>query len=208
MSDPKYVVITAANCAAANRAAALDNMGGFAQDLHGGTDVMAIRYGVVLSGLNPGGLVFVQMYESLSGLEQAMEVIGGSASYASLLKDQNVQPYVRNIAKLAPVPFDNASALPAKYLVFTRARPVTLSVQEMTEKVAASTAVFAVNGAQTLRFGQIITGNEIGQQLLGVSYQSMSDIEATYDALAQDTNFQQLTAGVDVNMRSVIQLQT
>ena len=56
MSDPKYVVITAANCAAANRAAALDNMGGFAQDLHGGTDVMAIRYGVVLSGLNPGGL--------------------------------------------------------------------------------------------------------------------------------------------------------
>ena len=141
MSDPKYVVITAANCAAANRAAALDNMGGFAQDLHGGTDVMAIRYGVVLSGLNPGGLVFVQMYESLSGLEQAMEVIGGSASYASLLKDQNVQPYVRNIAKLAPVPFDNASALPAKYLVFTRARPVTLTVQEMTEKVAASTAV-------------------------------------------------------------------
>ena len=121
MSDPKYVVITAANCAAANRAAALDNMGGFAQDLHGGTDVMAIRYGVVLSGLNPGGLVFVQMYESLSGLEQAMEVIGGSASYASLLKDQNVQPYVRNIAKLAPVPFDNASALPAKY-------PLSMSV--------------------------------------------------------------------------------
>ena len=102
----------------------------------------------------------------------------------------------------------NASALPAKYLVFTRARPVTLTVQEMTEKVAASTAVFAANGAQTLRFGQIITGNEIGQQLLGVSYQSMSDIEATYDALAQATNFQQLTAGVDVNMRSVIQLQT
>ena len=77
MSDPKYVVITAANCAAVNRAGALDNMGGFAQELHDGTDVLAIRYGVVLSGLKPGALVFVQMYESLSGLEQAIEAISG-----------------------------------------------------------------------------------------------------------------------------------
>ena len=208
MSDPKYVVITAANCVATNRSAALDNMGGFAQDLHNGTDVMAIRYGIVQSGLNPGALVFVQMYESLSGLEQAMEVISNSASYASLLKDQNVQPYVRNIAKFAPGPFDNASALPEKYLVFTRAKAVTSTAQEMTEKVAASTSGFAANGAQTLSFGQIITGNDIGQHLLGVSYQSMSAIEATYDALAQDTNFRQLTAGVEVNMRSIIQLYT
>ena len=42
MSDPKYVVITAANRGAADRFAAIDNMGGFAQDLHNGTDVMAI----------------------------------------------------------------------------------------------------------------------------------------------------------------------
>ena len=50
------------------------------------------------------------------------------------------------------------------------------TAQEMTEKVAASTSVFAANVAQTLRFGQIITGNDIGQHLLGVSYQSMLTI--------------------------------
>ena len=77
MSDPKYVVITAANCVAANRSAALDNMGGFAQDLHNGTDVMAIRYGIVQSGLNPGALVFVQMYESLSGPCDGLEGLCG-----------------------------------------------------------------------------------------------------------------------------------
>tara|TARA_B100000780_G_scaffold147488_1_gene103076 strand:+ start:147 stop:275 length:129 start_codon:yes stop_codon:yes gene_type:complete len=38
-------------------------MGGFAQELHDGTDVLAIRYGAVLSGLNRGALVFVQTYE-------------------------------------------------------------------------------------------------------------------------------------------------
>ena len=47
------------------------------------------------------------------------------------------------------------------------------TAQEMTEKVAASTSGFAANGAQTLSFGQIITGNDIWQHLLGVSYQSM-----------------------------------
>ena len=54
MSDPKYVVITAANCAAVNGAGALDNMGGFAQELHDGTDVLAIRFGVGLLGRNAG----------------------------------------------------------------------------------------------------------------------------------------------------------
>ena len=78
----------------------------------------------------------------------------------------------------------------------------------MIEKVAASAPVFAANGAQPLRFGQVITGNDVGQHLLGVSYQSMSAIEQTYDAQGQDSNFQHLSAGIDVGMRSVIQSQS
>ncbi len=63
MLDPKYVVITAASYAAVNWAGALDNMGGFAQELFDGIDVLTIRYAVVLLGLMPGALVFMQMYE-------------------------------------------------------------------------------------------------------------------------------------------------
>ena len=44
MSDPKYVVITAGNCSAANRATALKNMNDFSKDLQNGTDVLATRY--------------------------------------------------------------------------------------------------------------------------------------------------------------------
>ena len=61
--------------------------------------VLATRHGVNLSGLNPGALVFIQMYRSLAGLESAMDVISTSSAYASLINDQKVQPYVRNIAK-------------------------------------------------------------------------------------------------------------
>ena len=206
MSDPKYVVITAENCSAANRAAALKNMNDFSKDLHNGTDVLATRHGVTLSGLNPGALVFIQMYHSLAGLESAMDVISTSSAYASLINDQKVQPYVRNIAKVADVPFDNAAAVDAKYLVFTRAERLSLSAQEMTEKIVATAPLFAANGAQSLRFGQLMTGESIGQHLLGVSYKSMAAIEKTYDALAQDGNFRQMSTEIDINMRSIIQL--
>jgi hypothetical protein len=206
MSDPKYVVITAGNCSAANRAAALKNMNDFSKDLHNGTDVLATRHGVTLSGLNPGALVFIQMYHSLAGLESAMDVISTSSAYASLINDQKVQPYVRNIAKVSDVPFDNSAAVDVKYLVFTRAERISLSAQEMTEKMVAAAPLFAANGAQSLRFGHFITGDSIGQHLLGVSYKSMAAIEQTYDALAQDDNFRQMSTEIDINMRSIIQL--
>ena len=63
-----------------------------------------------------------------------MDVISTSSAYTSLINDQKVQPYVRNIAKVADVSFDNAAAVNFKYLVFTRAERLSLSVQEMTEK--------------------------------------------------------------------------
>jgi hypothetical protein len=168
--------------------------------------VLATRHGVTLSGLNPGALVFIQMYRSLAGLESAMDVISTSSAYASLINDQKVQPYVRNIAKAADVPFDNAAAVDVKYLVFTRAERLSLSAQEMTKKMVAAAPLFAANGAQSLRFGHFITGDTIGEHLLGVSYKSMAAIEQTYDALAQDDNFCQMSTEIDINMRSIIQL--
>tara|TARA_B100000780_G_C20792092_1_gene314543 strand:+ start:398 stop:571 length:174 start_codon:yes stop_codon:yes gene_type:complete len=56
-----------------------------------------------------------------------MAVNSGSATYTSLLNDQNMQPYLQNIANIAPVPFDNALALPAKYLVFIRVKATKLT---------------------------------------------------------------------------------
>ena len=168
--------------------------------------VLATRHGVNLSGLNPGALVFIQMYRSLAGLESAMDVISTSSAYASLINDQKVQPYVRNIAKAADMPFDNAAAVDVKYLVFTRAERLSLSAQEMTKKMVAAAPLFTANGAQSLRFGHFITGDTIGEHLLGVSYKSMAAIEQTYDALAQDDNFCQMSTEIDINMRSIIQL--
>ena len=78
--------------------------------------------------------------------------------------------------------------------------------REMTEKMVAAAPLFAADGAQSLRFGHFITGDTIGQHLLGVSYKSMAAIERTYDALAQNDNFCQMSTENDINMRSIIQL--
>jgi hypothetical protein len=92
------------------------------------------------------------------------------------------------------------------YLVLTRARRQTLSEGEVVDLMNDTTSVFKENGAQTLRFGQTITGNDIGTYMLGVTYPSMSSIENTYTALGSNANFAKLSAGIDIDMRSITKI--
>ena len=68
------------------------------------------------------------------------------------------------------------------------------------------TGVFAQNGAQTFRFGQILTGDNPGQYLLGITYPSMDAIQNAYDALPSNPAVQKVYSAIDVNMRSIIQI--
>ena len=70
-----YIIITAARCAPENRQTALSHMPGFAADLISKAGAVRCRFGVTMSGLVPGALVFVQMYESLAGFEKAIDVM-------------------------------------------------------------------------------------------------------------------------------------
>ena len=82
----------------------------------------------------------------------------------------------------------------------------TLSESEVVDLMNDTTSVFQENGAQTLRFGQTITGNDIGTYMLGVTYPSMSSIENTYTALGSNANFAKLSAGIDIDMRSITKI--
>lgn len=62
-----YIILTAARCATENKQITLSHMTSFATDLMNKAGALRCRYGITMSGLVPGALVFVQMYESLSG---------------------------------------------------------------------------------------------------------------------------------------------
>ena len=74
MPDMNYVVVTAAECPVEKRAMAVEKMSGFADDLKSQAGTIHTRFGILMTGSNPGSLIFVQSYESLSGFEKAQEV--------------------------------------------------------------------------------------------------------------------------------------
>ena len=201
-----YIIITAARCAPENRQMALSHMPGFAADLASKAGAVRCRFGVTLSGLVPGALVFVQMYKSLSGFEKAMDVMPQSKAYASMTDDTGADVYIRNIMKAMPITFTE-SAAEAKYLVLTRAMaPKGMSPDEFTGEVQNAASVFADGGTLTMRLGRIMTGSNPGGYMLGVSYPSLAAVEVTYDRLNKDSGFGTFANKIDINMRSIIRL--
>ena len=58
--------------------------------------------------------------------------------------------------------------------------------------------IFSGNGALTYRLGSIISGENVGNELLAVSYRSTEQIEKAYDHLVNN---------VTVNSRNIIKLE-
>ena len=64
-------VVTAADCPVEKRGMAVEKMSGFADELKSQAGTIHTRFGILMTGSNPGSLIFVQNYESLSGFEKA-----------------------------------------------------------------------------------------------------------------------------------------
>ena len=63
-------------------------------------------------------------------------------------------------------------------------------------------------GSERASIGTIMTGNNAGDFLLGVTYPSMTEIEATYDALGTSPVASKIYASLDVNLRTIIKVQS
>ena len=198
-----FVTVTAANCSAKNRSTALEQMKRVAEDAKS-AGASRVTYGTTLSGLNPGALVFIQFFDSLSGFQNVMGAFANSSAYAGIL-NLGVEVYSRNIAKLSDVAYTPILDPRPNYLVMTKGNSAT-SNSELTSLMQDCTGVFAENGAQTFRFGQILTGDNPGQYLLGITYPSMEAIQKAYDALPSNPAVQRVYSAIDVNMRSIIQI--
>ena len=206
MPEMNYVVVTAADCPFEKRTMAIEKMSGFADDLKSQAGTIHTRFGILMTGSNPGALIFVQSYESLSGFEKAQEVYANSSSYNDLIKEAGVKVVLRNIAKLSPVDFPQKMDSNPKYLVLTRATPVSYTPDQIVSEFSKLTGVFSDNGASTLRFGRILTGSNAGDMLLGVTYPSMTEIEASYDAMATNQVFMNLVSNLSINLRNIIRI--
>ena len=205
MSTYKFITITAATCPAENRSAALVDLGHFAQDCRE-NGAERVTYGSVISGRYPGALIFVQMFDGLDGFETIKDVIPKSAAYTRMVSTHGVVPFVRNVLRGKDIPFEPKMDPRPNYLMLTRAHRKTLEETEFLSLLAKTAPSFKAAGAQTMRIGHTITGSDIGTYMLGVTYPNMAAIEATYDALANDTAYAKVVSGVEIDMRSIIKV--
>jgi hypothetical protein len=174
------------------------NLAGELKDKAG---AVAIRYGVGMTGNHAGNVALFQGYEDLDGVDRAFDVYAGSSDYVEAMASGKVQVQFRNIWQLdTSVGYGDSSATTPKYGVVTRFR----SSDPMTETMQELSGVLKDNGALTMRYGTLLTGDNVGMRLAGVTYPSMSAIQKGYEALGANKAFQEALGTVDLDLRNVI----
>ena len=202
MSDPNYFVITVAKCDPTYLPTAMEQVGSVINDLKSKAGALVVRAGVIATGEQTGSLALFQAYEGMDGFEKALDVYAASSDYAAMIGSGKVSVVMRNILKMHSVPFNHNNSEAPKYIVLTRAAAPQSSI----DTVAQLAPIFADNGALTLRFGTLVTGNNAGNRLLGVTYPSMDAIENTYDTLRDDANYQAALADFNINLRAIVRV--
>ena len=203
MDQPNFCVATLAKCRAVFMPEALELTQGFKKEMEEKANLISIRYGILSTGEHAGAIAFFQNYLSLADFEKSFEIYQEAQDYRALFASGNAQIISRNIVKYSPIRFEENLTTSPKYLVLTRVD----AADSMASQIDRLSPLFSEAGALTYRLGTIITGTNVGNQILGVTYSTMEAIEKVYNFLDTHPDYKALLAKVTVNMRNIVKLQ-
>ncbi|MED5227591.1 MAG: hypothetical protein VX962_11295 [Pseudomonadota bacterium] len=202
MEMPKFCVITVAECDANYLSRALELTRELKNEIEEKGNPVSIRAGTLITGYYAGAMAFFQNYLTLSDFEKSYEILQASWHYQSLFKSGAAKVASRNLIKFSPVEYEKNLIVEAQYLVLTRVK----TLGSMLPSINRLAPVFSKTGALSYRLGSIMTGNNVGNELLGVSYKSMNQIETAYDLLADNLDYKDLLKNVTVKARNIVKL--
>ena len=205
MSNTNYVVMTFASVYFSYRETMAKLMSSYSKDLIAKAGAKGTRFGSIGTGEHAGSLLFVQFYDDLNGYQKGLELQGNSSQFKEIMSSGKANIYLRNIATSLQTKFEQSAEHP-KYIVMTRAEASMSDKEKFLDCVNDTSSCFKDNGALTLRFGNLITGSNVGNYLLGVGYPSMEAIEKTYDELSANSSYKKLMTFAKVNMRNIIKI--
>ena len=205
MSNTNYVIMTVASVDFSYRETMAKLMSSYSKDLIAKAGAKGTRFGSIGTGEHAGSLLFVQFYDDLNGYQKGLEMQGNSSQFKEIMSSGKANIYLRNIATSLQTKFDQSSEHP-KYIVITRAEASMSDKEKFLDCINDTSSCFKDNGALTLRFGNLLTGSNVGNYLLGVGYPSMEAIEKTYDELLVNNSYKKLTTFAKVNMRNIIKI--
>ena len=205
MSDTNYVILTVASVNFSYREAMTKLMSQHSKDLIANAGAKGTRFGSIGTGEHAGSLIFIQFYDELKDYEKAMDFQAESPVFKEIMDSGKANIYLRNISTSLPTKFEQSSEHP-KYIVLTRAEAAMSDKDKFLNCINDTASCFKDNGALTLRFGNLLTGSNVGNYLLGVGYPSMEAIEKTYDELLAHSSYKELMTFAKVNMRNIIKI--
>ena len=205
MSDTNYIILTVASVDFSYRETMTKLMSQLSKDLIANAGATGTRFGSIGTGEHAGSLIFIQFYDELNGYQKAMEFLSQSPVFKEIMDSGKVNVYLRNIATSLPTKFENSTEHP-KYIVITRAEAAMSDKDKFLNCINDAASCFKDNGAITLRFGNLLTGSNVGNYLLGVGYPSLEAIEKTYDELLTHSSYKELMTFAKVNMRNIIKI--
>ena len=205
MSDTNYIILTVASVDFSYRETMAKLMSSYSKDLIAKAGAKGTRFGSIGTGEHAGSLLFVQFYDDLNGYQKGLEMQGNSSQFKEIMSSGKANIYLRNIATSLQTKFDQSSEHP-KYIVMTRAEASMSDKEKFLDCINDTSSCFKDNGALTLRFGNLLTGSNVGNYLLGVGYPSMEAIEKTYDELLAHSSYKKLMTFAKVNMRNIIKI--
>ena len=162
-----------------------------------------IYYGVFTTGNNAGALAYFEHYSTLRDFEQAFEIYQDSSYYQTLFNGETASIKSSNFIKYSPVNYEQDLEGKGRYFVLTRVK----TDRSMLTSINKLAPIFSGNGALTYRLGTIVFGENVGNELLAVSYRSMEQIEKAYDLLANNSDYGHLVNNVTVHSRNIIKLE-
>ncbi|MDC0549588.1 hypothetical protein OAP20_07580 [Alphaproteobacteria bacterium] len=205
MSNTNYVVMTVASVDFSYRETMAKLMSSYSKDLIAKAGAKGTRFGSIGTGEHAGSLLFVQFYDDLNGYQKGLEMQGNSSQFKEIMSSGKANIYLRNIATSLQTKFEQSTEQP-KYIVMTRAEASMSDKEKFLDCINDTSSCFKDNGALTLRFGNLLTGSNVGNYLLGVGYPSMEAIEKTYDDLSVNSSYKKLMTFAKVNMRNIIKI--
>ena len=205
MSNTNYVIMTVASVDFSYRETMAKLMSSYSKDLIAKAGAKGTRFGSIGTGEHAGSLLFVQFYDDLNGYQKGLEMQGNSSQFKEIMSSGKANIYLRNIATSLQTKFEQSAEHP-KYIVMTRAEASMSDKEKFLDCVNDTSSCFKDNGALTLRFGNLLTGSNVGNYLLGVGYPSMEAIEKTYDDLSVNSSYKKLMTFAKVNMRNIIKI--
>jgi hypothetical protein len=205
MSNTNYVIMTVASVDFSYRETMTKLMSSYSKDLIAKAGAKGTRFGSIGTGEHAGSLLFIQFYDDLNGYQKGLELQGNSSQFKEIMSSGKANIYLRNIATSLQTKFEQSTEHP-KYIVMTRAEASMSDKEKFLDCINDTSSCFKDNGALTLRFGNLLTGSNVGNYLLGVGYPSMEAIEKTYDELLAHSSYKKLMTFAKVNMRNIIKI--